>query len=155
MIIEAWRIVEARHAATAFSGEGAERFGGRWNSRGVRVVYASDSEALAVLETLVHLNPPVPFDFVKIRIEFDDTLVKRVSVNDLPGDWQRKPPPLSSRAIGDAWCRSGESVVLAVPSIIVPSAVAMNYLLNPAHPDFSKIKITEPEAFVFDPRLLK
>lgn len=60
---EAWRIVKEKHAASAFSGEGAAKTGGRWNSRGVPVVYASATKALAALETLVHLNPPVPFQY--------------------------------------------------------------------------------------------
>jgi hypothetical protein len=72
----AWRIVKERHATTAFSGDGAAQAGGRWNSRGIRVVYASGSLALAALETLVHLNPPVPFRFVTFRIEFDPGLVE-------------------------------------------------------------------------------
>jgi len=65
---EAWRIVKAKHAATAFSGEGAAKTGGRWNSRGVPVVYASSTKSLAALETLVHLNPPMPFKYVVFRL---------------------------------------------------------------------------------------
>src|SRR5258705_349554 len=72
---EAWRIVKAKHAATAFSGEGAARTGGRWNSRGVPVVYTSSTKSLAALESLVHLNPPVLFKYVAIRIQFDDALI--------------------------------------------------------------------------------
>jgi RES domain-containing protein len=73
---EAWRIVKARHAATAFSGKGAADNGGRWNSRGVAVVYASITKSLAVLESLVHLNPPVRFKSVVFRLQFEDALVE-------------------------------------------------------------------------------
>ncbi len=76
---DAWRIVKEKHAATAFSGEGASRTGGRWNSRGVWVVYASATQALATLENLVHLNPPVYFKYAAIPIYF-----KRASVERFP-----------------------------------------------------------------------
>lgn len=150
---DAWRIVKAKHAATAFSGDGAAKFGGRWNSRGVRMIYASASKSLAVLESLVHLNPPVVFKSVEFGIGFDAALVNKIALSDLPADWRQEPPSASTQALGDAWVKSGTSAILAVPSVVLPSET--NYLLNPAHPDFSKIKIAKPEAFVFDPRLLK
>ena len=149
---EAWRIVKAKHAATAFSGDGAAKTGGRWNSRGVPVVYASSTKSLAALETLVHLNPPVPFNYVAFRLQFDDTLIENIPLNRLPADWRVEPPPPSTKAIGDAWLREVRSAVLALPSVIVPGE--LNYLLNPAHPAFKKISIGKPERFVFDPRLL-
>ena len=149
---EAWRIVKAKHAATAFSGDGAAKTGGRWSSRGVPVVYASSTKSLAALETLVHLNPPVPFNYVAFRLQFDDTLIENIPLNRLPADWRVEPPPPSTKAIGDAWLREVRSAVLALPSVIVPGE--LNYLLNPAHPAFKKISIGKPERFVFDPRLL-
>jgi RES domain-containing protein len=149
---EAWRIVKAKHAATAFSGNGAAKTGGRWNSRGVPVVYASSTKSLAALETLVHLNPPVPFNYVAFRLQFDDTLIENVPLNRLPADWRVEPPPPSTKAIGDAWLWEVRSAVLALPSVIVPGE--LNYLLNPAHPAFKRISIGKPERFVFDPRLL-
>ncbi len=84
----AWRIVKEKHAATAFSGEGAAKTGGRWNSRGVPMVYASGTKALAALETLVHLNPLVPFQYVVFRLQFDDALVENVPPNRLPAEWR-------------------------------------------------------------------
>lgn len=147
-----WRIVKERHAATACSGEGAAKFGGRWNSRGVWVVYASGTLSLGALETLVHLNPPIPFRYVSIPIEVPDKLIEELDRSSLPGDWREEPPPPSCQAIGDAWIGSGKSAVLKVPSVIVPGEP--NYLLNPVHRDFKKIIIGPPEPFVFDPRLL-
>jgi len=149
---EAWRIVKAKHAATAFSGKGAADNGRRWNPRGVAVVYASLTTSLAVLESLVHLNPPVRFKFVAFRLQFDDTWVEKFPRKKLPADWQTEPPPPSTQQIGDAWVRAARSAVLALPSAIIPSEP--NFLLNPAHPDFKKISMGKPEPFAFDPRLL-
>ena len=149
---EAWRIVKEKHAATAFTGEGAAKAGGRWNSRGVAVVYTSGTKALAALENLVHLNPLVLFKYVAIRIEFEESLVVRVPVKDLPPDWRAEPPPGSTKQLGDAWVRAGHSAVLALPSVIISGEP--NFLLNPAHADFKRIVRVTPEEFIFDPRLL-
>ena len=151
-MLEAWRMVKEKHIATAFSGEGAARTGGRWNSRGVAVVYTSATRSLAALETLVHLNPLVMFNYRIIRVEFDDGWVERLTLAALSSDWNMEPPPLSTRQLGDDWARSSRSAILAVPSVIIPDET--NYVLNPAHPDFKKIAIDEPAPFTFDPRLV-
>ena len=148
----AWRIVKERHSATAFDGEGARLFGGRWNSRGTRLVYASATLALAALENLVHLNPPVAFKYVAIPIDFDEELVETVAASDLPADWTEEPPPPSTAEIGDLWVKDSRSAVLEIPSVIIHAEP--NYLFNPAHPDFKKIIIGKPQPFSFDPRLL-
>ncbi len=148
---EAWRIVKERHAARAFTGEGAAKTGGRWNSRGVPVVYTSSTKSLAALESLVHLNPPVRFKYVAIRIKFDTALVEIVPPKALPPNWRVEPPPPSTKQVGDAWVLAGRLAVLALPSVIVSGEP--NYVLNPAHPDFKKISIGKPESFTFDPRL--
>ncbi len=148
----AWRIVKARHARAAFSGQGAADYGGRWNSRGVAVIYVSLTKSLAALETLVHLNPPARFKFVVFQLQFDDALVEEFPAKKLPADWRVEPPPPSTQRIGDAWVRQARSAVLALPSVIIPSE--RNFLLNPAHPDFKKISIGKPAPFEFDPRLL-
>ena len=93
----AWRIVKEKHAGTAFDGEGARLYGGRWNSRGTRVVYTSEALSLAALENLVHLTPTVAFKYVAIRIEFDDALVEKIALAALPADWKDEPPPPSAR----------------------------------------------------------
>ena len=148
---EAWRIVKEKYAATAFNGEGASRTGGRWNSRGVWVVYTSASRSLAALETLVHLNPPVLFRYVTLRMEFDDGLVEKADSDPLPVDWIEHPPPPSTKDMGDRWVAEGRSAVLELPSVIIPGE--SNYLLNPAHPDSRHFVIGKPERFAFDPRL--
>ncbi len=106
----------------------------------------------AALETLVHLNPPVPFNYVAFRLQFDATLIENIPLNRLPADWRVEPPPPSTKAIGAAWAREVRSAVLSLPSVIVPGE--LNYLLNPAHPAFEKISIGKPERFAVDPRLL-
>lgn len=147
---QSWRIVKEKHAATAFNGDGARLNGGRWNSLGTSVVYTSGSMALAALESLVHLNPPVTFKLVAIPIEFDDALIEELA--ELPADWREEPPPLATKEIGDLWIQGGRSAVLKLPSVIIPSEP--NYLLNPAHPDFKKIGIGRSNHFSFDPRLI-
>jgi RES domain-containing protein len=142
---QAYRIVREKFAAAAFTGEGAALTGGRWNSRGFRMVYTSASASLAALETLVHLNPAMRFTYQLFIIEFDESLVKTISPADLLNDWREQPPPPSTRQIGDAWIKSARSAVLEVPSVIIPGE--SNYLLNPSHPDFSSIHIGKPQPF--------
>ena len=148
----AWRIVKKAHAATAFSGEGARRFGGRWNSPGTPVVYTSGTLALAALEILVHLNPPVRLEYVAIPFDFEDAWVQKLKLSDLPADWMEEPPPPSTQLLGDRWVKQARSAILELPSAIV--RIEPNYLLNPAHPDFRKVQIGKAMPFAFDPRLL-
>jgi RES domain-containing protein len=148
----AWRIVREKHAATAFDGEGARLYGGRWNSTGTRVVYTSATQSLAALELLVHLNPPVAFRYRAIPIEFDEALMESITVPVLPAGWTDEPPSPGSRQIGDLWVKEARSAVLELPSVIIPTET--NYLLNPGHPDFQKIRIGKPVPFALDPRLL-
>lgn len=117
------------------------------------MVYASGSRALAALETLVHLNPPVFFRYVVFPIEFEEAWVERVTGEELPMDWRSEPPGRGSQGVGDAWARGNRSAVLAVPSVII--AGEWNYLFHPGHPDFSRVRIGAAEPFAFDPRLLE
>lgn len=146
------RLVKTRFAASPFDGEGARLFGGRWNQPGLRCSYASDTAALAILEVLVHLKTPGLLDHYSIcRASFDDSLVKRLPVGDLPDDWRSFPAPHSTRALGGQWIAEGHGAVLRVPSTIVPSE--FNFVLNPAHPNFSKIRVLPAEPFSVDRRL--
>lgn len=149
----AWRIVKARHAATAFDGEGARRYGGRWNSPGVPLVYASESRSLSLLEVLAGLRSPGAVrGYSIIPATFDEGLVIDLLPPDLPDDWRRHPPPSATQWIGDEWAARKRSAVLRVPSALVPEEC--NYLLNPGHPDFSRIEVGEAVPVVIDPRLL-
>jgi len=150
--MKAWRITKQRRAKTAFSGEGARLYGGRWNSAGVPVVYVAESQSLAVLEVLVHLDAPALLEkYVFLEADFDASLLIDLDRSSLPKNWRSDPVPEATRSIGDRWVFSGDSAVLRVPSVLVPGE--SNFLLNPRHPDFRKIGISRPHAFRFDPRL--
>jgi RES domain-containing protein len=153
-MITAWRIAKKQYAANAFDGEAARRFGGRWNSPGVPVVYVASTRALAALEMAVHLDRSTLLaSFVLLACDVDQRLVRSVDRSVLPADWRRDPAPAELAVIGDRWVKQAQSVVLAVPSAIIEQE--MNFLLNPAHPDFSLIRIGRPESFTFDQRLIK
>lgn len=148
----AWRIVKKRHADSAFDGEGARRYGGRWNSPGTPVVYVSDTRALCLLEVLAGLVSVKPVQsYVLIPVTFEDSLVLSVEPTDLPSEWRQSPPPPSTQRIGDDWADNLTSAILRVPSAIVPE---FNYLLNPVHPDFRRIQIGSHQDFTVDSRLL-
>jgi RES domain-containing protein len=125
--------------------------GGRWNNPGTCIVYTSESRSLAMLEILVHLRYPAFLkDFVAFQVEIEEFLIERL--DRLPRAWQQNPAPTSVRAVGDAWVAEGRSPVLQVPSAIIPAE--HNYLLNPRHAKFSKLRIGPPLSFRFDPRLV-
>ncbi|MFQ5515882.1 MAG: RES family NAD+ phosphorylase [Myxococcota bacterium] len=149
-----WRICKAEHAATAFTGEGALLYAGRWHHAGTPVIYCSESRALAALEQLVHLHRnALPPNFVCFPVEIPDAVdVNQVSTQDLPAEWRHQPGPPALRDIGTGWAESGQSVVLQLPSAVVPGE--HNFLLNPRHPDFGRLAIGEPEPFAFDERLV-
>jgi RES domain-containing protein len=147
--IQAYRILKRKFVGSAFSGEGARRNGGRWNSTGVAVVYTSGTISLAILEWRANLTQwPAP-PSVLIEIEFDASLVW--SPAKLPANWNGWPYPRTNATVGDSWVRSGRSAVLKLPSAVVPRE--FNFLMNPAHPDFGKISIGKPQLFKADPRL--
>ena len=153
-MIRAWRLIKAEHADDAFAGEGARRGGGRWNSKGVRVVYTSGSLSLATLEVMVHTHFYRALNYyVCIPIDFDPSLSQSIPIEDLPENWNADPIPPSVRKVGDRRIQNQESVILKVPSAIIP--VEHNFLINPSHPDFEKIVIHSPQKFPFDHRLLK
>ncbi len=148
-----WRIVKSRRARSAFDGEGARLYGGRWNSPGTRMVYVAGSVSLAVLEVLVHLgNAGVLSSYSLCAVEFEDGLMESLDRSRLPADWRSYPAPPGLREIGDAWVRDRTSVILEVPSAVIERE--SNYLINPAHPDFASVNVGEPEPFEFDSRLL-
>jgi RES domain-containing protein len=152
MMVEAWRIVPVPRMAEAFTGEGARLFGGRWNSPGVPMVYCSTSISLAALETLVHINPQIPLEYVLYQVQFDRALVETLSRVKCTHGWNAQPPGPASMSVGDRWVRESRSAVLAAPSILTGET---SYLLNPKHKDSGRIQIGKPEPFTFDARLLK
>jgi RES domain-containing protein len=149
-----WRICRLIHGAGAFSGEGAGLYGGRWNSQGVRVVYASPSLALAAIETFVHLEPNLqPDDLVSIAAEMpDDVATERLDPKSLPRKWYELRDE-SLKRFGDRWIHAGETIALYVPSAAIRGE--WNVLLNPEHPDFRKLRIEKSLPFQFDLRMFR
>lgn len=138
---------------SAYDGKGAELYGGRWNSKGTRVLYMSESRALAVLEVLVHLAVEIPDKYVLGGAEIPaDLEIETVSENELPAGWQTpiSAQQTATRHIGDKWVQGGQSAVLSVPSVIVEER---NFVLNPAHAEFRRITFQMPTPFEFDGRL--
>ena len=148
-----WRLCSRRHRA--FDGEGARLRGGRWNHRGTRVVYTSATLSLVALEYFVNLDPDLlPPDLVATPADIPDAVrIQRMNVRELPRNWRDTPAPEALADLAAAWTSRRPTAVLAVPSAVVPPE--WNYLLNPAHPDFRRIRIADAEPFRLDPRLWK
>ena len=144
-----------RHQHDAFSGEGARLFGGRWNYKGIPAVYLSQNLSLSALEMFVRLTKKDNrIRFLCFKVEIPDSVkIEERAVAYLPKDWQQQPPPESTKEIGTGWLKAGRSVLLRVPSVIIPQE--FNYLLNPLHPDFKKIKVRKPVLFSYTPLMWK
>ncbi|MCP4023656.1 MAG: RES domain-containing protein [Desulfobacteraceae bacterium] len=151
MNIASYRIVKNNHIKTALKGEGSKRYGGRWNNKGVSIVYTSDSLALASMEIFAHLPSYKQLnDYIFLSVSFNSNLVLNA---DIEKRWDDRPASQISKVIGDQWVKENRSVILRVPSVILPSAY--NYLININHPDFKKLKIGQLKNLEFDPRLKK
>jgi RES domain-containing protein len=151
-MLEAWRITKSRNAGRAFDGEGSRLYGSRWTSRGLRVAHASQSLSLATLEVLVHLQSSTSLGSYSVfRVRIPEDLAAGVNEKELPSTWRRFPAPPEVQAIGDRWLREARSAVLRVPSAIVPHE--HNYLINPEHGGFKRIKIQGPLKWDVDPRI--
>ncbi len=150
-----WRIVARKWASTAFSGEGARIAGGRFTPVGVPAVYCTSSIALAALEIVAHADETARSKkWSVLAADVPDSLLTLVvDVKDLGRNWRHVPPPVRLQNLGKLWARSNASLVLSVPSVLVPAE--RNYILNPLHPDFGRITIHAPEPFSFDERLFR
>lgn len=147
-----WRLTLRKHAAP--DGEGARRYGGRWNKPGTPVVYTSGTLSLAVLEYLVHVDSDIlPDGLVSIRATIPDTLqIETIDTSSLAGDWKAEIIPVSLQEVGTSWANQGKSPVLRAPSVVIEHE--WNYVLNPRHPEFLQITWDAPVQFSFDQRLL-
>lgn len=149
-----FRIEREKYLETTLNGIGASMTEGyRWNSLHTKLVYTAESRALATLEVSVHLdlNEDLPNDRYYVEIEIpDDIKIQEVKLEDLPENWDSKPPIITTQTIGDDFVNYNESAVLKVPSCIVPQE--FNYLINPNHPDSSKIKVLNTTKMIFDSR---
>ena len=152
-----WRICRKRHLASAFSGEGARRGSGRWNSAGVPIAYASEALSLAAIEYFVHVDSEdMSGDLMAICAEVpieSAELVERKEqmLSALPVNWRFEIGV--TRGIGDGWANRMESLWLPVPSVVIDGE--WNMLINPLRPDFLQMKIVETKPFRFDERMFK
>lgn len=148
-----WRLCSRRYRR--FDGEGARLYGGRWNYAGTSVVYTSGSLSLAALELFVHVDTDLaPTGLIAISADIpEDVAVGTVDIAKLPRNWRAYPAPEKLKEVTAAWIKESSTAILAVPSAVISNE--QNYLLSPAHPDFSRIRIQKAIPFEFDPRMWK
>ena len=150
-----YRIEREKYLETTLQGIGASMSEGyRWNSLNTKLVYTAESRALATLEVSAHLdlNEDLPLDRFYVEIEVPDEMaILEVNIDDLPDDWNSKPPIIITQTIGDDFVNYNEAAILKVPSSIVPQEY--NYLINPQHPEAKKIKVLSTTLMNFDARV--
>ncbi len=135
------------------SGTGAMSNGGRWNQKGILLIYTAENRALATLEYVVH----VPLSIVPKNLSIacyeipDDIIPEEISSDALPKKWRAYPSPPRLAELGSEWALSNRSLLLRVPSAIVPSE--SNILINPKHPEITRITIPHIEKYAMDKRL--
>lgn len=152
--MEAFRLSREKYAAP-LSGKGAAMKGARWNSVGVKLIYTASNRSLAMAEVAVHLTlATIPNDYVMLTIYLpDDISTQKLTVNDLPNDWNVFPHRTSTQAVGDKFVSDNNHCVLQIPSAVTRGDY--NLLINPHHSEFSKIKIIEIEKFPFNERIFR
>ena len=150
-----WRPCRQEHAASPLDGEGARLYEGRWNVPGTAVAYTAGTLALAALEIVRHMDLDVaPKDLVSIPIEVSDGLrIEEFHSESLPTNWWKTSAPVPLQQLGTEWCQRATSLLLRVPSVIIPEEY--NYLINPIHPYLSQLTMHKPRPFTFDPRLFR
>jgi RES domain-containing protein len=149
-----YRISKSAHIKD-LSGSGARLYGGRWNHRGVPLVYTSESRSLATVEFLVHVSMPnSPGDLSMATLEVPENIApKELNPSSLPKDWRDSPAPLELADLGTQWARSNTSLLLRVPSAVVESEY--NILINPLHRDVPRVKLVKVVPYKMDERLMR
>ena len=147
-----YRLVKKKYRKNPIDPEGARLYGGRWNSKGKGVIYFADSISLAMLEMLVHIEQR---DLLKVyalcSVQVISRMILTLEDSDLPADWQSDPAPRSTALIGDEWVDAKDSLILSIPSTIVPEQ--RNYIINSLHPEFKKIvRTVSVQSHRFDSR---
>jgi RES domain-containing protein len=149
-----YRILRKPYSKKPLDGEGAHRFGGRWSSPGTRLAYTAKHLSLAMIEYFIHIDPDDPPDDLVITAEIPDG-VSRISISpkQLPSNWRQSQAPPELASIGDRFASNARAAVLIVPSALAPTE--SNWLINPRHPEFSKIRLRSVEPFDYDQRFFK
>ncbi len=142
-----------KRQANDLSGTGAKLVGGRWSSPGVAMLYTSESRALALAEYWVHVHPSdLPTDACVVEIGVSDTAsMMSMPLSSLPEKWRAGPPLTSLRQAGDQWVLNKQSLILQVPSAVMP--LESNYILNPVHQDMAETSIISIADYVWDRRM--
>jgi len=148
-----WKIARKEYAGAVLSGQGGMYSSGRWHEKGTLIVYTSSTLSLAILEVFVHLGPEGhKIEHIRVQIEIPDKIkIDSIPPSEIPPDWNMSAAPWSTKNYGTQWIRSMSAAVLKTPSVISPGE--FNYILNPTHPEFHKIKIINTEAHYFDGRM--
>ncbi|MDN7431982.1 RES family NAD+ phosphorylase [Burkholderia multivorans] len=145
---------KGHYMADDLSGNGAAIAGGRWNPRGMRVLYTCCHASTSLLEALVHMSGILPAGgLFLVTLEVPDAIYEGAFEPELPPDWATlTEDPASTARIGREWLEKGEQLAMRVPSVVCPTD--SNLLLNPLHPDFAAtVKVISKEPFKLDPRL--
>ena len=159
MSFAVWRIATdtKSYEANDLSGAGAGDTGGRWNAMGDPLVYTSETQGLACLETVVHLNAGgLPLNRYLVSVTIPAAVwahARTETPGSLPVGWDADPSGRASIKFGTAWIQSKASALLRVPSVIVSDEY--NVLINPHHPDSSAIIAVKIRKWLYDPRLAK
>ena len=138
--------------AQDLSGEGARLYGGRWNKKGMRMLYTSQSASLALLEILAHFpNGKVLMPLSLITISIHSDLIFEPEISVLPSNWQAFPCPSECQEFGSGFLKEGKYAIARLPSVLMPKD--FNYLINPEHKGISAMEILQVETFFPDNRL--
>jgi Uncharacterized conserved protein len=152
-----WRLEKERYVDTAFRGKGSLKTSGRWHHKGTQVAYASEHPGVAVLEKLAWLGSydgARESSYVLLPLQLDpDKHLETLDESDLPDDWDTFPHSEATRDLGTRWFEEERSVVLAVPSAVLP--IAKNYLVTPFHPDVHELERGNPVPFSWNARLFR
>lgn len=148
-----YRVSKTKHV-NDLSGEGARLYGGRWNPKGMAILYVAETPSLAMLESLVHYDSfASPMDLSLVTIEISDRAgIESPSRMDYPDDWNTLPPPNSTAKFGHKWYIAGNTPILRVPSVVAPFGFGWNYLVNPAHPELFSIAVVSSTPWEIDSR---
>jgi RES domain-containing protein len=148
--LKVYRFVSTRFP-DGLSCEGARLNGGRWNSKGVAVLYCATHESLAMLELRVHSPHPYPRTRWRFALEVPDDSLTSIPAEELPRGWDKLPPGPASKRAGDAWVAANSTLGLLVPSVV--ASEEKNLVLNPFHPRFQEVRAVSKQRVVLDKRL--
>ncbi len=152
--MQVFRIAKTRHIRD-LSGTGAVLYGGRWNQKNIPIIYVAENRALATVEYLVH----IPLSIIPNNLSIacfeipDDIIPEQVSIAMLPKNWRVYPAPGKLADLGSEWALAKRSLLLRVPSVVVGDQ--FNLLINPKHPEMTRVTISRIERYSFNRRLLR